>query len=324
MDLRQLRYFSVLAEELHFRRAAERLNITQAPLSVAIQGLERELGAQLLHRTQRRVALTEPGLAFREHALAILDRVDRSVADIGEMVSGQAGRLRIGFTAATSLLPFFTHMISDFRRAFPRVELTLRDLSSAGQVKALQAREIDVAFLRGGNAHPPADLTFTKLLRDPLVVAMHQDNPLSAAKVLSMADLRNEPFIFYPPKSGIGIYDQIIRACARHGFSPYVVQEAHDASTIIGLAATGLGVAIVPSELQCIGVASIVYRPLSDEEAMTELFYVARSGEASATAASIRRMAQAAILQWHKPHTSDRMVDADPATVATALIDQEQ
>src|ERR1700744_4451812 len=106
VDLRQLRYFVVLAEELHFRRAAERLNITQAPLSVAIQTLERELGGQLFHRTQRRVALTEVGATFREHALSILDKVDRSVSDVRDMVTGEAGQLRIGFTAAASLLSF--------------------------------------------------------------------------------------------------------------------------------------------------------------------------------------------------------------------------
>src|ERR1700750_1020227 len=99
MDIRQLRYFTVLSEELHFRRAAERLNITQAPLSLAIQALERELGAQLFHRTQRRVSLTAIGAAFRSHAMSILAQLERAVDDVHEMVTGEAGHLRIGFTA---------------------------------------------------------------------------------------------------------------------------------------------------------------------------------------------------------------------------------
>ena len=297
MDLREMRYFAVLAEELHFRRSAERLNITQAPLTVAIQKLEKELGAQLFQRTNRRVALTEYGVAFRVHTEAVLERVDRSIADMKEMVSGDTGRLRIGFTAATSLLPFFPQIVSGFRTAYPRVAVTLRDLSSAGQIAALQDRDIDVGFIRGHQPHPPMDISFTKLLQDPLVVAMRDDNPLSERPVLTISDLRNERLIFYPPGSGIGIYDQVMRACAKNGFVPSVVQEAQDASTLIGLAASGLGVAIVPSELQCIAMPNILYRPLADREAITELFLAARAGEASAPIANLRRMAQGAIAE---------------------------
>ena len=295
MDLRQLRYFAVLAEELHFRRSAERLNITQAPLSVAIQTLERELGAQLLLRSNRRVALTEYGVAFRVHAEAVLERVDRGLEDMREMVSGRRGRVRIGFTAAASLLPFFPKVISNFRKAFPEVEVRLRDLSSAGQVAALRDREIDIGFIRGHNAHAPSDLSFTRLLRDPLVVAMRDDHPFSGRPVLAIGDLRDQPLIFYPPGSGIGLYDQVMQACAKNGFSPYVVQEAQDASTLIGLAATGLGIAIVPSELQCIVVPHVLYRPLGDPEAMTELLLAARAGEASAPIANLKRMALSAV-----------------------------
>lgn len=295
MDLRQLRYFTVLAEELHFRRSAERLNITQAPLSIAIQTLERELGAQLFLRSNRKVALTEYGVAFRGHAEAVLERVERGVADMREMVSGHGGRVRIGFTAAASLLPFFPRVISTFRTAYPKVEVTLRDLSSAGQIAALQDREIDIGFIRGPNTHPPSDLSFTRLLRDPLVVAMRDDHPLSERPVLTIGDLRDQPLIFYPPRSGIGLYDQVMQACAKSGFSPYVVQEAQDASTLIGLAATGLGIAIVPAELQCIVVPHVLYRPLADKEAMTELLLAARAGEASAPIANVKRLALSAV-----------------------------
>lgn len=298
MDLRQFRYFSVLAEELHFRRAAERLNITQAPLSVAIQGLERELGAQLFHRTQRRVSLTEHGIAFWEHAASVLDRFDRGMIDMKERISGHAGRLRIGFTAASSLLPFFPHIISTFRNSYPGVEVTLRDLTSVGQISALQDRAIDVGFIRSQQAHASSDISYTKLLRDPLVVAMCEDNPLAALPELCIADLKDASLIFYPPRSGIGIYDQVMRACAKNGFSPHIVQEAQDASTLIGLAATGLGVAIVPSELQCIAVPHVLYRPLTDEDAITELFFACRAGEASAHVTNVRHLAQSAAAGW--------------------------
>ena len=295
MDLRQLRYFVVLADELHFRRAAERLNITQAPLSVAIQNLERELGGQLFHRTQRRVALTDVGEAFRDHTLALLGRLDRSLEDIREMVSGQAGQLRIGFTGASSLLPFFPRMICAFRTRYPKVHVTLGDMSSAGQVLALRNREIDVGIMRSHAAHQPSDLAFTKLLRDPLVVAMRADSPLAQQETLGIDDLRDQPLIFYPPQSGVGLYEHLVRLCSQHGFAPRVVQEAQEPTTIVGLAATGLGIAVVPSELQCIAAPNLVFRPLSDEAAMTDLLLAARAGEGSQIIARFRHIALAAL-----------------------------
>jgi len=309
MDLRQLRYFVVLAEELHFRRAAERLNITQAPLSVAIQTLEREVGGQLFNRTQRRVALTEIGAAFRDHALAVLDRLELGMSDIREIVAGNAGRLRIGFTAASSLLSFFPQIVCTFRQKYPKVEVSLRDLSSAGQVHALQNREIDVGIIRRHDSTPPSDIAFTRLLSDPLVVAMHSDNPLSRLRVLKIADLRDQPFIFYPQHSGIGIYEHVIKLCAHAGFSPRIVQEARDSSTIVGLAATGLGIAVVPSELQCINVPHVLFRPLADKGAITDLLLVSRAGEGSALIAGFRHMMQAALAAGAR----DAANAADPA-----------
>ena len=302
MDLRQLRYFVVLAEELHFRRAAERLNITQAPLSVALQKLERELGGQLFHRTQRRVELTELGILLRENALAILDRVDRSLADINNLVAGEAGRLRIAFTAATSLLSFFPSLIHTFRTRFPKVQVTLLDLSSVEQIHGLQTREIDIAIVRHQPTHPPADISFSKLARDGLVVAMHQGHPLADVVQLTIADLRNESFIFYPRQSGIGIYDHFIELCAKRSFSPIIVQEARDSSTIIGLAATGLGIAVVPSGLRYINIPNIVFKPLIDEDAVTDLLMACRAGEANPRVASFRQIAQASLAAWKRGH----------------------
>ena len=295
MDLRQLRYFVALADELHFRRAAERLNITQAPLSVAIQTLERELGGQLFLRTQRRVALTDVGAAFRTHAIAILDRVDQTLSDVHERVTGHAGRMRIGFTAAAALLPFFSQVVGAFRGRFPDVEVALRDMTSAGQIAALQDRTIDVGLMRSPALPHHSDIAFTPLLKDPLVVAMHEDNPLRRLSVLTIADLRDEPMIFYPPNSGIGIYDQLTRLCRDAGFVPDIVQEAREGATIVGLAASGLGIAIVPSELQCIVVPRLVFKPLADEGAMTHLLLASRAGEANASVAHFRHMIQASL-----------------------------
>lgn len=298
MDLRQLRYFVTLCEELHFRRAAEKLNITQAPLSVAIKSLETELGAQLFHRTQRRVSITQVGAAFREQAKSVLDQLDRSVEDVREMVSGEAGQLRIGFTTASSLLVFFPQIIRAYRTRYPKVDIRLRDLSSQQQITALETREIDVGLLRSPHVPSRSDIHFMQVLQDPLIVAMHADSPLLALEELRIADLRDEPMIFYPRNSGVGIHDQFLRLCSAAGFAPNIVQEVRESATIISLAASGLGVAVVPSELKCIQVPNIRFRPLADDGAMTRLVLASRAGEASMLVANLRRMVQGAVAKW--------------------------
>lgn len=293
MDLRQLRYFVVLSEELHFRKAAERLNITQAPLSVAIQSLERELGGQLFHRTQRKVAITDLGTAFRGHALAVLDRLESGLQDARHMVAGEVGRLRIAFTSASSLLSFFPEIIRDFRAGYPNVQIALRDLSSKRQIEALRNREIDIGLTRSRHTEHHSDITYTRLLSDPLVVVMHRAAALAERDSLWVADLRDQPLIFYPPHSGIGIQDLIVQLCAAHGFAPSIIQEAMEATTIVGLAAAGLGIAVVPSELQCIQVPNVVFRPLNDLDARTDLLLAHRAGERNVLVSRFRHMAMA-------------------------------
>lgn len=317
MNLRQLRYFVVLAEELHFRRAAERLSITQAPLSVAIQMLEREVGAQLFHRTQRRVELTEIGATFRTHASAILERVDLSLSEIRDIVAGEAGHVRIGFTSASSLLSFFPDMVCAFRLKYPKVQVTLRDMTSTVQIAALQSRDIDVGIMRGKGDQLPADISYTRLIRDRLVVAMHVDNPLTSLPQLKIDDLRDEPLIFYPPRSGVGIGELLRELCAARGFTPNVVQEVFDSAAIVCLAATGLGVAVVPSELQRIQIDNVQFRPLIDADAATDVWLVSRAGEPSPLIAGFRHMMLAAVKLWQMTDPYSRRVMQDGNTADT-------
>ncbi len=299
MKLNQLRYFVVLAEDLHFRKAAERLGITQAPLSLAIQELERELGGQLFHRTRRKVALTEIGIFLQDNARSILARIDRTVEDIRRIQAGEAGELRVGFTAASSLLSFFPSLVHAFRTKYPEVRIVLEDMPSTSQITALQARELDAGIIRTPpRFKPPADVTATRLLSDPLVVAVDPTHPLSGRRDLHLSELRNERFVFYPRSYGVGIYDYFIQLCGKRSFVPAIVQEAREASTIIGLVATGLGIAVVPSSLRYIGIPNIVYVPLADTDAMTELLMVYRAGEANSRIANLSQMARAKALSW--------------------------
>jgi DNA-binding transcriptional LysR family regulator len=292
MNLRHLEYFAVLAEELHFRRSAERLGITQAPLSLAIQALEADLGARLFHRTRREVALTEAGLALLEDARAILARVEHARESVWETVSGDVGRLRVGFTNASSLSPMFPRLIHAYRTRRPKVNLSLFELSSARQLEAIGERELDVGLLRATQAGAPSGLVLAPLYTEPLLLAVQSRHRLAKAKRICLADLRDEPFIAYPRSAGVAVHEQTLALCAKRGFEPNVLQEAQQASTLIGLTATGLGVALVPASLRAIAVPGVVFRTLDDDDTCTTLYVAHRYGDANARVAQFVELAR--------------------------------
>ncbi|MCW2246290.1 DNA-binding transcriptional LysR family regulator [Azospirillum fermentarium] len=265
MDLRHLRHFVAVAEELHFGRAAQRLGIAQPPLSQSIQGLEAELGVTLLERTRRSVALTGPGTLLLTEARAILDRADRAVVLTRRAAAGEVGELRIGFTAAAPIDPVVPVIIDGYRRALPDVHLTLNELSSKRQAVALREGTIDVGFVRAARVpreEDDEDLAFITLERDPLNVVLRADHPLAGRARVALADLAGESFVFYPSEAGTTIHDQVMGLCAEVGFRPQVVLEAAEALTIIGLIAAGLGVSILPGHLHRMAMEGLVFRPL--------------------------------------------------------------
>jgi DNA-binding transcriptional LysR family regulator len=295
MNLRQLRYFVVLAEELHFRRAAERLNITQSPLTIAIQELERELGGRLFHRTQRRVELTAAGAAFRIGAREVLDKMQASFETTRDLLNGESRRVRLGLTAAAALLPFLAITIQRFHIAHPGARLTLHELPSGEQLKALRLRELDACVIRMPLTSTPASDGSIKLLRDRLVVAMHRDHPLTSRSALTVADLKGEPFVIYPRSTVDGIHDVIIQLCAKRSFSPRIVQETRDTGTILALSAARQGIAIVPSELSRIDMPETVFTRLTDDDAATDIYLCFREAESDPRVASLCRIAEAAV-----------------------------
>jgi DNA-binding transcriptional LysR family regulator len=314
MDLRQLRYFVVLAEELHFRRAAQRLNITQAPLSLSIQALEREVGALLFDRTRRRVALTECGISLRTNAQAILERVERSREAIRNIADGITGQLRLGITPASSLLPFFPNVISAFRRARPNVRIVMREMHSVDQLMSLQAREIDVGIVRNPPQRAPLDLSVIKLMSDPLMLAMHRNHRLCDRPSIRIADLKDETFINYPRQPGTGICEQVMKLCALRGFTPKIFQEVQEALTLLGLAAAGFGVAIVPSGLSHIAVSNIVFKPLADADATTEIHLGSRRGEPNAIVETFLSLTQTVLVApIRRARTHGKLIERSPA-----------
>jgi DNA-binding transcriptional LysR family regulator len=281
MDLRHLRHFVAVAEELHFSRAAARLGIGQPPLSQSIQALEAELGAKLFERTRRHVELTEPGHLLLAEAREILARAERAVVLTRRAARGEVGELRVGFTAASPFLPVVPRIIDAYRRASPDVHLTLTELPSLRQLAALADGRIDVGFVRAPRTPTGDAFTFLTILKEPLIAVLRADHRLAALDPVPLAELRDEPFVFYPADYGTSTLEQVSALCAAAGFQPKVAQEAREAFTIIGLIAAGLGVSILPAQLRQVAVEGVVYRSLDTADAYTTLLLAHRRGERS-------------------------------------------
>ncbi len=278
MELRHLRYFVAVAEELHFGRAAARLFIAQPPLSQQIQQLERELGVTLFGRTSRRVQLTPAGEVFLVGARQTLAALDAAVQSAQRAARGETGWLGIGFAASATydLLPATLH---DFRARFPDVHLSLVELNAAEQSVALRDRSIHVGFARPHAEE--ADVSVEAVLREPFLVALPAAHPLASQPSLSLPMLAEEPFVSFPERP-LPSYAQAVRAvCEGAGFAPRVVQEVREMQTAISLVAAGLGIALLPASVQHLHRDGVVYRPLPDSAPRTELAVVSRKEDAS-------------------------------------------
>ncbi|RQE47550.1 LysR family transcriptional regulator [Pseudomonas aeruginosa] len=286
MELRHLRYFIAVAEELHFGRAAERLGISQPPLSQQIQALEEEIGARLFERTNRRVELTDAGRLFLDESRQVLAQVDKAVLLARRAHLGELGELKIGFTSSAPFTSTIPSSIHAFRKAYPDVHLDLQEMSSRQVLKALLEESLQVGVIRP-LALPDA-VHWVELFREPLVAVLRADHPLAAGSEdgLAIAALAEEPFVFFPRSYGTGLYDQVIALTRQAGFSPCIAQEASEAMTIIGLVSAGLGVSILPASFRRTRVDGVVYRTLSDPEATTAVWLVRRQNEGSPLALS--------------------------------------
>ncbi|MGV0028291.1 LysR family transcriptional regulator [Phormidesmis priestleyi] len=279
MELRHLRYFVAVAEELHFNRAAERLHIAQPPLSQQIKQLEIELGVELFHRrTKRQVQLTEAGQVLLQATYPILAQLDQAICDTQRAGRGETGGLTIGFTSSVvyDVLPAILYR---FRQHFPQVDLVLQELTTTQQEEALQNQRIEVGF-----CHLPlkdASLVSETILEEPLVVVLPATHPLATETILSVRSLANESFILFPRHLGPGLYDQIVSFCKQANFSPKVMQEAIQMQTIIGLISAEMGVALVPASLQNLQRSGVVYKPLQEATPQVETAVVWRSDSSS-------------------------------------------
>jgi len=289
IDIRKLFAFVAVAEELHFGRAAQRLHVSQPPLSLTIRALEDELGVRLLRRTSRRVALTEPGRVLLEEARAILQKLELARRRTAEAERGERGSLALGFITPVIYGPL-PELLQRYRTHYPRVELVLRESTGDVQLEELERGKLDAALV----AAPLPDARFSRLslLREPLVAALPRTHPAARGKgALRLSQLRDQPFIAFPRGSAPGLFDQIVGFCARAGFSPRIEQEAVQHQTIVGLVSAGLGVAIVPASIAKLRRPGVVYRRFSERSPLVETLLVWRKGDESTTLANFVKLA---------------------------------
>lgn len=261
MELRHLRYFLAVAEELNVRRAARRLNISQPPLTQQIKALEAELGVSLIDRSAYRIALTDAGRVFAAEAARTLDQVRNAARLARAAARGAHGQVRIGFTESASFSALVTASLRGFRAAFPEVELSLEEHPSTELTAGLREDRIDVGFVR-----PPLrearGVAFDLLEREPLVVAVPAGHRLARRRSVALRALATETFILYPRAVRPGLADEVVSACEAEGFSPRVGQYTPQLSSTINLVAASLGISIVPASMRALQPQLVAYLPI--------------------------------------------------------------
>lgn len=278
MDLRRLRYFVAVAEELHFGRAAKRLHVSQPPLSQQIRQLESQLGVRLFERNRREVHLTEAGRLLLDRARPLLAEVERIEQYMAQAAAGTAGSIRVGFvsSAAYDLLP---RILRVFQHRHPDVGLTLEEMTTRQQVDALRDWRLDVGLLR-----PPVDdrhVQLTNLTVERVFAALPAAHPLARRADVPLAALRDEPFVFFPRGIGQSLYEDVLSVCRQAGFAPRVVQEAAEMQTIISLVSSGIGVSLVPEAVTAFRPPHVLYRRVRNAHALLALALAKRSDERS-------------------------------------------
>lgn len=261
MDLRHLRYFMAVAEELNFRRAAERLGIAQPPLSTQIHDLENELGVQLFRRVPKGAELTEAGAAFLAEVPSIFERVDRAVRMAQRGGRGEVGQLRVGYTGSTSFNEIVPRSLLQFRRAFPEVELALEELNSIHLLDRLVHQRLDAAFIRPGR-DVPANVAILPLPDESMMVVVPAEHRLAGRHAVELRELKDEPWVLFSRTLGPALHDEVVDACRRAGFEPRIEQIAPQITSIANLVAVELGVSIVPARMAQAAVPGVSYLPI--------------------------------------------------------------
>jgi DNA-binding transcriptional LysR family regulator len=278
IDVRHLRYFVRVAEELHFGRAAEQLGMAQAPLSQQIRQLEERVGTRLFERTTRNVKLTDAGTVFLQHALGVLADLSDAVVKTRAAANIESGLIKIGsvFAAMTELLPA---TIAEFRHRYPQVEVDIVDLTTAEQIAGLESGALDLGFL-----HPPVahgQIKVTPLRQEGFVALLPQDHAIARKTTVTLEDLKGFRLVSQRAALGAHYHNIVLAHCRRAGFQPEFVQESGSTLTVAVLVAAGVGVAILPERARFIALPGVVVRPLPELPRVIEIALASHPGEPS-------------------------------------------
>jgi DNA-binding transcriptional LysR family regulator len=276
LELRHLRYFVAVAEELHFGRAAARLHLAQPPLSQQIRKLEEILGYPLFVRTSRAVRLTAAGEIFLERARRTLRNVQDDLEEARSIGRGDEGSLRVGFTGSGMLTPL-PAVLGRYRELYPRVQLQLSELYTTGIAASLHRGALDAGFVRDGGRID--GLHIETMFTEPFVAVLPASHRLAGKREISPAELRDEPFVYFTPAAGRLAYEKPISIFEQHGFRPQVVQEAPQWLTILQLVGAGLGVSVGPACTRRIAVPNVVCPGLRGAKIVSDLELAYREDE---------------------------------------------
>lgn len=271
MELRHLRYFVVLAEELHFGRAAARLCITQPPLSFNIKQLETELGVILLERDNKRVALTQAGRAFFSEATAILAKAERATALAKAIAAGRLGRLDVGFSGSM----IYMHLADITRRFkvdFPGVELVLHEFGMPDQIEALEHGSLDIGLV--DSLVVPDGLAGCRLGEESYVCCVPATHALAGMPDIELRQLAGEDFVSFNRAGSPTSYDRVVSMCVAAGFTPKISHRVRNWLTIIALVSEGFGVALVPKRLALTGFSGVRFVPIATPDHATSIGHI--------------------------------------------------
>jgi DNA-binding transcriptional LysR family regulator len=280
MELRHLKYFVAVAEERHFTRAAQRLGMAQPPLSHQIQKLEHEVGTLLFRRLTRGVELTEAGHVLYEDARKMLDLAERAFSRVQSAARGQTGSVRVGFASSTVFHPIVSRIVRTYRESHPHVSICPSESNISSLVEGLIEEQIDVAIIRQTSLvterlHP------VPLLDEKMLLVLPPDHRLSRSARIPLVEMASEQLILFPRAIAPVLYDDVISACQRAGFSPKLGQESTQVASAVSMVAAGFGITVVPDSIRLVHPGGVTYHEIAGPQPLAHILAAYRSDERS-------------------------------------------